>query len=139
MARPRTLSQEDYERLAAVRLALRRFVSATEANARRVGLTPQQHQALLSIKGGYRGRQAITIGELAEHLLLKHHSAVELSGRLARSGLVSRHPSADDRRRIYLSITPKGEALLAELSEESLAELRASAGLLSALFPVSRG
>jgi DNA-binding MarR family transcriptional regulator len=133
LPRARKLSAEDYQRLAAFRLALRRFVSATEANARRVGLTPQQHQALLSIKGGYPGRQAISIGELADHLLLKHHSAVELAERLVRGGLVSREPSAADRRRILLSITPKGEALLERLSEASFAELRASAGLVDTI------
>jgi DNA-binding MarR family transcriptional regulator len=127
------LSQADYERLAAVRLALRRFVAVTEANARKVGLTPQQHQALLSIKGGYPGQAAITIGELARHLLIKHHSAVELTERLVRGGLVGRETSSADRRRIYLSITPKGEALLEALSEASLAELRDSSGLSTAV------
>jgi DNA-binding MarR family transcriptional regulator len=127
------LSQADYERLAAVRLAIRRFVSATEANARGVGLTPQQHQALLSIKAGYPGQSAITIGELARHLLIKHHSAVELTERLVRGGLVAREPSPADRRRIYLSITGKGEALLEQLSEASLGELRASSGLIAAV------
>lgn len=130
MPRARKLSSDDYQKLAAFRLALRRFVSFTEANARQVGLTAQQHQALLSIKGGYPGRQAITIGELADHLLLKHHSAVELAERLVRGDLVAREPSPTDRRRIFLSITPKGEALLARLSETNLAELRASAGLM---------
>jgi len=127
------LSQADYEQLAAVRLAIRRFVSMTESNARGVGLTPQQHQALLSIKAGYPGRKAITIGELAQHLLIKHHSAVELTERLVRGGLVAREPSPADRRRIYLSITAKGEALLEQLSEASLGELRASSGLIAAV------
>jgi DNA-binding MarR family transcriptional regulator len=132
MARAKTLSADDYRKLAAFRLALRRFVSFAEANARQVGLTPQQHQALLSIKGGYPGRQQITIGELADHLLLKHHSAVELAERLVRGGLVARQPSPTDRRRILLSVTAKGEALLAQLSEANLAELRAASGLMDA-------
>jgi DNA-binding MarR family transcriptional regulator len=132
------LSQAHYERLAAIRLALRRFVSVTEANARRVGLAPQQHQALLSIKGGYPGQSAITIGELAAHLLIKHHSAVELTERLVRGGLVSREPSPADRRRIYLTITPKGDELLERLSEASLAELNGSSGLVAAMHDATR-
>ncbi len=130
------LSLDDYQKLAAFRLALRRFVSFAEGNARQVGLTPQQHQALLSIKGGYPGRHQITIGELADHLLLKHHSAVELTERLVRADLVSRQPSPADRRRILLSITAKGETLLEKLSAANLAELRAASGLMDS-FPAA--
>jgi len=133
LSRSHKLTQADYERLAAIRLALRRFVAVTEANARSVGLAPQQHQALLSIKGGYPGQPAITIGDLARHLLIKHHSAVELTERLVRGGLVAREPSPVDRRRIFLSVTPKGEALLESLSEAGLAELGDSSGLLAAV------
>ena len=128
---PRQLTASDYEGLAAFRLALRRFVAFSEANARRAGVTPQQHQALLSIKGGYPGRQEISIGELADHLLLKNHSTVELVARLVKAGLVVREPSSQDRRRIVVRITPKGETLLRQLSATNLAELRASAHLMS--------
>ena len=137
MARPAPLALEDYQRLAAFRLALRRFTALTEANARKVGLTPQQHQALLSIKGGYPDRQQITIGDLAEHLLLKNHSAVGLVVRLVKAGLVVRAPAAEDRRRICLYVTPKGEALLTRVSAESLVELRASRDILDAVLALS--
>ena len=92
-----------------------------------VGLTPQQHQALLSIKGGYPGRETISIGELARHLLIKNHSAVELVGRLVKAGLVTREPSSDDRRTICVQITAKGEQTLSQLSRASLDELATSA------------
>jgi DNA-binding MarR family transcriptional regulator len=133
----RKLSKSDYEGLAAFRHALRQFMAVSEANARGVGLTAQQHQALLSIKGGYAGREEISIGELAEHLLVRNHSAVELVDRLVKAELVTRTPSTEDRRRICLSITPKGEAILGRLSGANLAELRVSArvmgGFLSGL------
>src|SRR5437588_5993245 len=108
MANSRSLSEADIQGLAAFRLALRRFVAKADGNARSLGLTPQQFQALLSIKGGYPGRQEISIGELAEHLMLKNHSAVELVGRLVKAGLVTRAPSPQDRRRICVQITRKG-------------------------------
>jgi DNA-binding MarR family transcriptional regulator len=127
MARQSRLRQDDYYRLAAFRLSLREFLARTEANARSVGLTPQQHQALLSIKGGYPGRQTISIGELAEHLLIKNHSAVELVSRLVKADLVTREPSSDDRRTVCVTITARGEELLAELSKASLGELATSA------------
>ena len=103
----------------------------SEARAKAAGLTPRQHQALLSIKGGFPGREEISIGELAEHLLLKNHSTVELVARLVKAGLVTRGPSPQDRRRIVLRITPRGEELLTRLSSANLAELKASANLMS--------
>lgn len=127
MARQSLLRQEDYHRLAAFRLSLREFLAKTEANARSVGLTPQQHQALLSIKGGYPGRETISISDLGEHLLIKNHSAVELVSRLVKAGLVTRQPSADDRRTVFVTITARGEEMLAELSKASLDELATSA------------
>lgn len=127
MARQSRLRQDDYHRLAAFRLSLREFLARAEANARSVGLTPQQHQALLSIKGGYPGRQTISISELADHLLIKNHSAVELVSRLVKAGLVTREPSADDRRTVCVKITPRGEEMLADLSAASLDELATSA------------
>ena len=133
MARQSRLRQDDYHRLAAFRLSLREFLANTEANARRVGLTPQQHQALLSIKGGYPGRQTISISDLAEHLLIKNHSAVELVSRLVKAGLVTREPSADDRRTVCVTITPRGEEMLAELSKGSLDELARSAEVMRRL------
>lgn len=126
------LSKADYEGLAAFRNALRRFLAVSEARARATGLTPQQHQALLSIKGGFPGREDISIGDLADHLLLRNHSAVGLVARLAKAGLVEREPSPADRRRICLRLTPQGEALLARVSGANLLELKASAHLMAA-------
>jgi DNA-binding MarR family transcriptional regulator len=128
---PRQLSRTDYEGLAAFRHALRRFLAFSEANARAAGLTAQQQQALLSIKGGYPGRDEITIGELADHLLLKNHSAVELVDRLVKAGFVTRSRSPQDHRRICVRITPAGEVVLGRLAGANLAELRASARLMS--------
>ena len=133
MAKPRDLTESDFQRLAAFRLALRRFAAKADSNARAGGLTPQQYQALLSIKGGYAGREEISIGELAEHLMLKNHSAVELVGRLVKAGLVVRTPSPEDRRRICLRITPKGEAILRQLVHANLGELSVSQQIMQAM------
>ncbi|MGA0600834.1 MarR family winged helix-turn-helix transcriptional regulator [Caulobacter sp. KR2-114] len=133
MARAIKLGPSEYQRLAAFRLALREFLARTEANARSVGLTPQQHQALLSIKGGYPGRETISISELAQHLLIKNHSAVELVARLVNAGLVVREPSREDRRTVCVSITAKGEEILGELSKAGFEELATSAEALRGL------
>ncbi|HWT99096.1 MAG TPA: hypothetical protein VN229_15820, partial [Terriglobales bacterium] len=55
------LSKDDYEKLAEFRLGLRRFLDFSEQAAKEMGLTPRQHQALLSIRG-YPGKDSITVG-----------------------------------------------------------------------------
>jgi DNA-binding MarR family transcriptional regulator len=119
--------------LAAFRHSLRRFLAFSENNARNVGLTPQQHQALLSIKAGYEGRQSINVGELAAHLLIEKHSAAELVDRLEDASLVKRGKSKTDRRVVMLTVTPKGEKLLSALSQDNLRELRMAAPIITSL------
>jgi DNA-binding MarR family transcriptional regulator len=117
------LTKEHYEMLAALRHALREFLRFSQDAARTAGIPPQQHQALLAIKG-YPEREYVTIGELAERLQVRHHSAVGLVDRLARRQLVRRVQVKEDRRRVHVSLTAKGEALIERLSEIHLAELR---------------
>jgi len=117
------LSKGDYEALAEFRLGLRRFLDFSEKAAEEHGLTPRQHQALLSIRG-HPGKDRITVGELAAHLLVRHHSAVELSGRLETLGLIERLSDPSDKRRILLSLTPAAEEILTRMSAIHLAELR---------------
>lgn len=123
----------DYQSLADFRYEIRRFLNFSEDAARRAGIEPQQHQALLAIKGLPDGRKA-TVGALAERLQIQHHSAVELSNRLESNGLVSRSRSETDRRRVLLRPTLRGERLLCDLSSAHRAELRvAGAKLVEAL------
>jgi DNA-binding MarR family transcriptional regulator len=125
------VTANDYETLAAFRHALRHFLAFSEQAARGAGLTPQQHQAILAIKGHPGG--AMTIGELAGHLLIKHHSAVELVDRLVEAKLAVRTEAAADRRRMVLTLTPQAEAILADLSATHLDELRLGRGLIAQL------
>ncbi len=120
---PRRITQEQYELLAALRHALRRFLHFSQAAAAVAGLTPQQHQALLAIKG-FPGRDHAAVGGLAERLHLRPHSAVGLVDRLVRRQLVRREPSKGDRRRVEVRLTARGEALIRKLSAVHLAELR---------------
>lgn len=117
------IAKSHYEMLAALRYALARFLHFSQEAARAAGLTPQQHQALLAIKG-FPGRDAASIGELAERLHLRHHSVVGLIDRLVRRQLVRRRPSRLDRRRVDLELTARGEALLRRLAASHLRELR---------------
>jgi DNA-binding MarR family transcriptional regulator len=126
MARRRAeLPEEDYRALAQFRHLIRSFLAFSAKASRKAGLPPQQHQALLSLKGLPAGR-APTVSSLAWHLQLRHHSAVGLVDRLTRKGLVRRTPGAEDRRQVLLSLTPRAETLLRRLSLQHREELRRS-------------
>jgi DNA-binding MarR family transcriptional regulator len=119
----RTLSKADYEQLAAWRYSLRRFLRFSEDAALAAGITPQQHQALLVIQG-MPGQEEATMGQLAERLQLRHHSAVELVDRLETANLMKRNVSADDGRQVKLTVTAKGLRLLEKLTLTHREELK---------------
>lgn len=126
MTQPRktrpTISQADYQRLSEFRYLIRRFLEFSQLQAEDAGLPPRQHQALLAIKG-FPGGGPVTIGDLAERLRIRHHSAVELVNRLGEAGLVVRDQDKDDQRRVLLRLTEHADDCLAELSVAHLDEL----------------
>ncbi|MBV8472357.1 MAG: MarR family transcriptional regulator [Hyphomicrobiales bacterium] len=121
-AAARTLTQGDYETLAEFRYLIRCFLEFSQDAAREVGLAPQQHQALLAIRG-FPGGRALTIGDLAERLRIRHQTAVELVDRLAEGGLAARTPDPNDHRRILVGLTERANDLLAQLGAVHLDEL----------------
>ncbi|WP_216661769.1 MarR family winged helix-turn-helix transcriptional regulator [Niveibacterium sp. COAC-50] len=128
----KSVTSADYERLAAFRLALRRFLEFSSSAASDAGLTPQQHQALLSIKGK-PGDVPMSIGELAEHSCVRHHTAVELVDRLEKMDLLVREPDVEDARKVRLRLTAKAERILVDLSAAHLDELHRIGPNLAAL------
>ena len=120
---PKIITQADYELLPAFRYALRRFLRFSEEAALGAGITPQQHQALLAIKGFGEAR-LMSIGELAERLQIQHHSAVGITNRLSALKLAKRVRSEQDRRQVGLELTTKGEEILARLSTAHREQLR---------------
>jgi DNA-binding MarR family transcriptional regulator len=118
----KSITLADYESLAELRYQIRRFLHFSEQASREAGLEPRQHQMMLTLKGLPAGTRP-RIGELAQRLQIQHHSAVELANRLAAGGYVRRHRGGEDRREVLLSLTPKGEKILRELSLHHKAEL----------------
>lgn len=114
----------DYESLARFRYELRKFQEFSNAAANKAGPTPQQHQALLTIRGFSIGNP-VSVGDLAEFLLIRHHTAVELMDRMTKLGLLSRSLDEADRRRVLIKLTSEGESRLRKLSRIHLEELRA--------------
>jgi len=116
------ISDADFERLLEFRIGLRRFLHWSEEQAAAAGLTPMQHQLLLAIRGS-RGRLGPTVGEVAEMLLIRHHSAVGLIDRAEAAGFVRRRVDRSDQRIVRLRLTPLGSRRLDRLSAAHLEEL----------------
>lgn len=127
------LTQADYETLAAFRHALRRFASFSSEAAKQAGLTTQQHQALLAIKGAPAGT-SMTVGRLAEDLILAPHTAAELVTRLEAADLVAKRADPADRRRAVLTLRSQAEDKLRALTLVHRREVRQLAPRLLALF-----
>jgi DNA-binding MarR family transcriptional regulator len=128
--RTRKLRDEDYQRLLSFRDALRGFLHWSEEQARSVGLTGPQHQLLLAIRGH---GDAPSIGDVADHLLLRHHSAVGLVDRAVAAGLIERVSDPDDQRVVRLRLTPDGEEKVAALAAVHLEELSRLRGRFESL------
>lgn len=113
----------EFRALAELRYRIRHFLSDGDSAARDAGLEPQQYLLLLMIRGLPQGQEA-TIRTLAERLTLKHHSAVELIDRLETHGLVRRTRGRHDRRRVMVSLLPRGERMLEDVARQRINELR---------------
>lgn len=122
----------DYAHLLELRTGLRRFLRWSEEQAKAAGLTAAQHQLLLAIRG-HRGAEGPAISEIADYLLLRHHSAVELVNRAEAAGLVRRHADPDRYRVVRLTLTPKGANTLERLAAQHLDELADLAPAMEAL------
>jgi DNA-binding MarR family transcriptional regulator len=129
-------SDKDYERLLGFRTRLRRFDQWSRDAAGQHGLTHAQHQLLLAIRG-HSGSAGPTIGDVADSLLVKHHTASELVDRTQGLGLVERVRDTSDNRRVHLRLTAKGRDVLRKLTAVHLEELRRLAPLLGELGELS--
>ena len=127
------LTTSDYARLAEFRRALRGFLRFSEDAASAVGLTSQHYQAMLVLRGCPDDRR-VTINDLAQQLLIKHNSAVELVDRLVEEGLIVREASSTDRRKVELRLTPLGREVLSKLASVHRVELQRVGPLLGRFF-----
>jgi DNA-binding MarR family transcriptional regulator len=119
------ITTDEYRALAELRYRIRHFLREGDAVAEAAGLEPQQYLLLLAIRGLPPGEEA-TIRTLAERLVLKHHSTVELIDRLETHGYVRRSRGRDDRRRVLVSLLPRGERLLEQVARNRIGELRSN-------------
>jgi len=114
-ARSAPLAKQDFEALARFRFGIRAYLRFSEDTVRQHGVTPQQYQLLLAIKG-FPGRDWASVRELAERLQLRHHSVVELVNRAQKQGLVRRSADPGDARVVRVSLSAEGEQVIADLA-----------------------
>lgn len=79
------------------------------------GLTPVQHLVILALSL----EEGISAGELGKRLMLDNATLSGVLDRLAESGWVLKHPSAEDKRSLKLYLSEEGRSKVAVLKEES--------------------
>lgn len=119
------LSPDQYRDLAEFRRQIRQFLHFSEATAKEHQIEPQQHQLLLAVHGLPEGVKP-TIREIAARLFIQHHSAVELVNRLETTGAVARTSGTEDKREVWVRLTPAGRAILRRLALAHRMELERS-------------
>lgn len=122
---PVEITTAEYRALAELRYRIRHFLREGDSLTREAGLEPQQYVLLLAIRGLPEGEEA-SIRTLAERLALKHHSVVELVDRLESHGYVRRSRGREDRRRVLVSLLPRGERMLEQVVRQRISELRSN-------------
>ncbi len=115
MARTKPLADFRYE--------LRKFLSFSEASAERHGVATQQYQ-LMQVIAAMPEDKVPSITYLADRMVLRHNSMVELVDRAERAGLVKRSTDATDLRRSIVTLTDEGNVVLERMVREHLQELR---------------
>lgn len=138
MAKKLPLSKAQFEARADFRHQLRRFERFGEEAAQACGVTFTQYQLMLHIKG-MPGREWALVGELAERLLLRHHSVVELVARCEAAGLVRRRPDDQDARKVRVVLTAAGGQLVQRIASAHRHEMQALFEHLEAALGSERG
>src|SRR3954469_23513844 len=132
------LAAADYEALAEFRYQIRKFLHFSELAVRAAGLERGQYQLMLALKAfppGLRPR----IRDLAQRMMIRHHSTVELINRLESGGYIRRERGEDDRREVLVALSPKGERVLEELARHHQEALKSAApSLVGALKRVTK-
>jgi DNA-binding MarR family transcriptional regulator len=117
------LTDSDFRDQADFRAALRRFLRFSEEQSRVFGITPQQHLLLLAVRG-HSHYPGVSIGDVAEALQIRHHSASLLVDRCVRRGLLSRREDPADRRRALVALTDEGQSVLDDITRANRRQLQ---------------
>ena len=102
---------EELDAVMAGSRALGALIAASLASVAEVVTMPQLRVLILA------GRAPQSVSAVAEDLGVHASNATRTCDRLVRAGLLDRRPADEDRRRVVLTLTPRGEQLLARVME----------------------
>jgi DNA-binding MarR family transcriptional regulator len=111
-----------------LRPVLLRVSRELRREAREVGISPEQASLLVTIKY----EPGIGVRELADRERVSAPAMSNRVDRLEHDGLLARTPSADDRRRVGLTLTDEGQRMLRRVRSRRTAWLVTRLGHLSA-------
>jgi DNA-binding MarR family transcriptional regulator len=100
--------------VAEARYVIRKVFRMVDDQAKHMGLEPLEHQALIQIFGAPAPLRVI---DVADRLDIAPAFASRLAKALEGKGLVTRSPSADDRRSTYVEPTLQAREVLASIDE----------------------
>ena len=136
-----TPNPNELETVAALRLALRRFMAASDEVTAAHDLTPRQYDLLAVL---HRTAPAPTPTAIARELCLSRSATTELLTRAAAAGLVTRAATADNARTKQVAPTSEGTKRFYAAVDDLRGErarlfelLRLAAGLAATLSTVS--
>ncbi len=102
--------------VAAARYVLRKVFRLVEDEAKRAGIDPLAHQALIQIYGSEKG--ALRVKEVAERLDITPAFSSSLIKLLVKKNYVTRARDKNDSRVAWVSVTQKGRELLHMIDEQ---------------------
>jgi DNA-binding MarR family transcriptional regulator len=138
---PKALSAQELESVAALRVAIRRFLVASDEVTHAQGLTPRQYDLLALLHRPSIKKTTAT--EIATQLCLSRSATTELLTRASTAGLITRTGDSDDMRVKHLKATPEGSKRFIRAAKDLRAErdqllrlLRTAAALAATLASV---
>jgi DNA-binding MarR family transcriptional regulator len=105
-----------FQGVAAARYVLRKVFRLVEEEAKRAGIDPLAHQALIQIYGSEKG--ALRVKELAERLDISPAFSSSLVKLLVGKHYVTRERDREDGRVAWVKVTKKGQELLHRIDEQ---------------------
>jgi DNA-binding MarR family transcriptional regulator len=138
---PERLSAEELESVADLRIAIRRFLAASDKVTHAQGLTPRQYDLLALLHRPSTRTQTAT--DIATQLCLSRSATTELVTRASTAGLITRTGDSDDMRIKHLKATSEGSKRFIRAAKDLRAEreqllrlLRTAAALAATLASV---
>ena len=116
------MDKEEFVARARLRHRLRLFERSTEEACAQAGVTLPQYLVLLQVRGRPERDWAL-VGEIAESLVLRPHTAAELVGRCESAGLVRRERDAGDQRKVRVLLTARGRRVVERVAGSQRGEL----------------